>query len=118
MGPRPQDMKAVIREANNRPAVHGILVYYPIFVRREQVRRPYKNRLTGVYEKSHDDDLRDLVSAENDVEGLCQAYNARWLPQDRIASMFKTVLNLSRYRAHRCPWSSKSWMHWKRVLMV
>ena len=86
MGPRPQDMEAAIREANNRPDVHGIMVYYPIFVRREQVRGPYKNRLTGVYYKSHDDYLRDLVSAEKDVEGLCQAYNARWLLRDRIAA--------------------------------
>ena len=42
--------------------------------------------MTGVYYKSHDDNLRNLVSAEKDVEGLCQAYNARWLPRDRIAA--------------------------------
>lgn len=86
MGPRPQDMEAAIQEANMQPDVHGIMVYYPIFVRRQQVRGPYKNRLTGVYYKSDDDYLRDLVSVEKDVEGLCQAYNSRWLPRDRVAA--------------------------------
>ena len=93
MGPRPQDMEAAILEANNRPDVHGIMVYYPIFVRRDQVRGPYKNKLTGVYYKSHDDYLRDLVSAEKDVEGLCQAYNARWLPRHRLTADVRDTID-------------------------
>ena len=86
MGPRPQDIEAAILEANERSDVHGILVYYPIFKRRDHVRGPYKNRLTGVYYKSPDDYLRDLVSAEKDVEGLCHSYNARWLFRQRIGA--------------------------------
>ena len=85
MGPRPQDMEAAIREANMRPDVTGIMVFYPIFVRRNPVRGPYKNQLTGVYYKSHDDYLRDLVAPEKDVEGLGPTYNARWLYRERTS---------------------------------
>jgi methylenetetrahydrofolate dehydrogenase (NAD+) len=88
MGPRPQDVEAAIRDANERDDVHGILVYYPIFKRPDvaSVRGPYKNRLTGVYYKSSDDYLRDLVSPKKDVEGLSHSYNARWLYRDRATN--------------------------------
>lgn len=81
-GEQPRDVEAAIQDANERVDVDGILVYYPIFKRRDS-RGPYKNRLTGVYYKSHDDYLRDLVSSKKDVEGLCDSYNARWLYRAR-----------------------------------
>ena len=76
-----EDVEAAIQEANHRSDVHGILVYYPIFKARNSLtqRGPYKNRLTGVYYKTHDDYLRDVVIPTKDVEGLCHDFNARWL---------------------------------------
>jgi len=69
---------------NRDPHVTGIIVYYPIFKQRFQVtnRGPYKNVLHGVYYKSKDDYLRDLISPLHDVEGLCSAYNGRILHRD------------------------------------
>lgn len=78
VGEEPADVEEAIRDGNERPDVHGILVYYPIFKKRLS-RGPYKNRLTGVYYKTYDDYLRDAVCYTKDVEGLCQEYNARWL---------------------------------------
>ena len=79
-GHQPQDVEAAIQDANHREDIHGILVYYPIFKKRDAGSRgPYKNRLTGVYYKTHDDYLRDVVSPTKDVEGLCHDYNSRWL---------------------------------------
>jgi methylenetetrahydrofolate dehydrogenase (NAD+) len=83
----PSLVEAAIRNANARPDVHGILVYYPIFKSHDsnhtkystQQRGPYKNQLTGVYYKTQDDYLRDVVCPSKDVEGLCHEYNARWL---------------------------------------
>ncbi len=78
-------LEEAIQHANQRDDVHGILVYYPIFKRRTTdadaiiIRGPYKNRLTGVYYKTYDDYLRDMVDPSKDVEGLCHEYNARWL---------------------------------------
>lgn len=99
-------VEAAIQDANNDENVHGILVYYPIFKGRalrdadrssgisternqnntvdssnhnNNRRGPYKNRLTGVYYKTPDDYLRDVVSPIKDVEGLCHDFNARWL---------------------------------------
>lgn len=77
-GDQPQDVEDAIRHANTREDVHGILVYYPMF-QQHRPRGPYKNRLTGVYYKTHDDYLRDLVVPAKDVEGLCQEHNPRWL---------------------------------------
>ena len=79
-GHEPHDVEAAIQDANHREDIHGILVYYPIFKQRDiGSRGPYKNRLTGVYYKTHDDYLRDVVSPTKDVEGLCHDYNSRWL---------------------------------------
>ena len=81
LGAEPSDVEEAIRSGNARTDVHGTLVYYPIFKKRlpHEQRGPYKNRLTGVYYKTYDDYLRDIVSYTKDVEGLCQEYNARWL---------------------------------------
>jgi methylenetetrahydrofolate dehydrogenase (NAD+) len=63
--------------ANADPAVHGIIVYYPIFGTTES--------FSGV---SHDDYLRDTVSYQCDVEGLCHLYrtnlyrNVRYINND------------------------------------
>jgi methylenetetrahydrofolate dehydrogenase (NAD+) len=79
------DVEHAIRQANARSDVHGILVFYPIFKRDKQFASvlkshgPYLNSSTGVFYKTHDDYLRDIVSHEKDVEALGTGYNARWL---------------------------------------
>lgn len=57
-----------IRRANQRDDIHGVLIFYPIYP--HGPKGPYKNRITGVYYKTHDDHLRDLVDPTKDVEGL------------------------------------------------
>lgn len=83
IGETPSSVEEAIQAGNERSDVDGILVYYPIFknslATSHEKRGPYKNRLTGVYYKTYDDYLRDLVCYTKDVEGLCQEYNARWL---------------------------------------
>ena len=62
-------------EANVDPAVHGIMIYYPCF-----------GAQPSFYGGNMDDYLRDRVSVEKDVEGLCHTYrrylyhNIRHLP--------------------------------------
>jgi methylenetetrahydrofolate dehydrogenase (NADP+)/methenyltetrahydrofolate cyclohydrolase len=46
------DVEAALREANDDPDVHGILVYYPVF---------------GTQQDTY---LRDLVTPSKDIEGL------------------------------------------------
>jgi methylenetetrahydrofolate dehydrogenase (NAD+) len=92
----PEMVESTIRAANDRPDVHGILVFYPIFRQEEAGRQfgselhrgsttkaPYLNKSTGVYYKSHDDCLRDVVDPIKDVEGLSTSSTARWIFQAR-----------------------------------
>jgi len=62
-------IKEKIQTANVSTDVHGILIFYPIYP--HGPKGPYKCRLTGVYYKTQDDYLRDLVHPSKDVEGLC-----------------------------------------------
>lgn len=59
----PIDVESTLIEANEDPRVHGIIIYYPIFGQEES--------FSG---ESQDDYLRDTVSHECDVEGLCHTY--------------------------------------------
>lgn len=74
----PIDMEATLLDANDDPRVHGIIVYYPIFGQEES--------FSGA---SQDDYLRDTVSPQCDVEGLCHLYrtnlyrNVRFLDYPR-----------------------------------
>jgi methylenetetrahydrofolate dehydrogenase (NADP+)/methenyltetrahydrofolate cyclohydrolase len=58
------DVEAVLHEANADPAVHGIMVYYPVF---------------GTQQDSY---LRDTVDPAKDIEGL-HSYWARCLHENR-----------------------------------
>jgi methylenetetrahydrofolate dehydrogenase (NAD+) len=58
-----QDLEEQLEEANRDPDVHGIMIYYPVFGQRP-----------SFHGSSHDDYLRDTVSHEKDVEGLCHFY--------------------------------------------
>ncbi|OEU17357.1 NAD(P)-binding protein, partial [Fragilariopsis cylindrus CCMP1102] len=60
-----------IHLANEYTDVHGILIFYPIYPSGSSPKGPYKNRLTGVYYKTQDDHIRDLVQPSKDVEGFC-----------------------------------------------
>lgn len=59
----PIDVERALRDANDDPRVHGIIVYYPIFGQVES--------FSGA---SQDDYLRDSVDFKCDVEGLCHLY--------------------------------------------
>jgi len=67
----PIDVEAALRDANDDPRVHGIIVYYPIF-----------GQVESFSGESQDDYLRDTVSYKCDVEGLCHEYRSnlyRWV---------------------------------------
>ena len=62
-------IKDRIKEINGRNDVDGALIFYPIHPL--GAKGPYKCRLTGVYYKTQDDHIRDLLHPSKDVEGLC-----------------------------------------------
>jgi len=59
----PEELEKALEDAGRDPAVHGMMVYYPVFGGRP-----------SFYGASHDDYLRDSVSLCKDVEGLCHFY--------------------------------------------
>ena len=61
----PIDVESALRDANDDPRVHGIIVYYPIF-----------GQVESFSGESQDDYLRDTVSHRCDVEGLCHQYRS------------------------------------------
>lgn len=87
-------IQSLIHQANADNTIDGILVYYPIpkyaTVNSSSAKGPYKNRLEGVYYKSHDDYFRDMVIPTKDVEGLG---GTRWLSHSKhhIASVPGTL---------------------------
>lgn len=56
-------LEEALEKANQDPEVHGIMIYYPVFGQRP-----------SFHGSSMDDYLRDTVSIEKDVEGLCHYY--------------------------------------------
>ena len=59
------DLEDALHEANADPAVHGIMIFYPVF--------GAEPSFDG---RSMDDFLRDSISPEKDVEGLCHTYRS------------------------------------------
>lgn len=59
----PIALEAALDDANRDPSVHGILIYYPVF-----------GAAPSFFGGSMDDQLRDRVCIEKDVEGLCHTY--------------------------------------------
>ncbi|KAL7575456.1 hypothetical protein ACA910_007355 [Epithemia clementina (nom. ined.)] len=82
------DVEAAIRTNNEREDIHGILVFYPIFKGRVSVVNKTYISQTGVYYKTDDDYLRDLVLPSKDVEGL--RFN------HRVRNMFRARTQESR----------------------
>jgi methylenetetrahydrofolate dehydrogenase (NAD+) len=62
-------IKDRIQTINSSSDIDGTLVFYPIHP--FGPKGPYKCRLTGVYYKTQDDHIRDLIHPSKDVEGLC-----------------------------------------------
>jgi methylenetetrahydrofolate dehydrogenase (NAD+) len=108
----PQIVQETIRKANDAEDVDGIIVFYPIFSADQK--GPYKNRLNGVYYKTHDSHFRDLVSQEKDVEGL---RGTKWYHNSRRKSWSEdasqivypcTARSVEAILEHHHPWDSKS----------
>lgn len=59
----PEDLETKLEEANESSDIAGIMVYYPVF-----------GAEPCFYGGSMDDYLRDSISMEKDVEGLCYTY--------------------------------------------
>jgi len=57
------ELQEKLEEANNDDAVHGIMIYYPVF-----------GNLPSFHGGSMDNFLRDCISPEKDLEGLCHTY--------------------------------------------
>ena len=62
-------IKEKIKTINDSSDIDGALVFYPIHP--FGPKGPYKCKLTGVYYKTQDDHIRDLIHPDKDVEGLC-----------------------------------------------
>ena len=60
-------IKEHIQKINTSSDIDGALVFYPF----QSQKGPYKNKLTGVYYKTQDDHIRDMLHPSKDVEGLC-----------------------------------------------
>jgi len=103
-----EQVASEIQRANESPDVHGVLVYYPIF---NSFQGPYKNKLTGVYYKTQDDYLRDMVCPTKDVEGLCHAYNARWLFRDGVHKQPLPPLQRVNGQLDQCPNHQNGWVY-------
>lgn len=72
-------MEAALDEANADPKVHGILIYYPVF-----------GAAPSFFGGSMDDQLRDRVSVEKDVEGLCHSYRTNLYRNVRFMDSMST----------------------------
>jgi methylenetetrahydrofolate dehydrogenase (NAD+) len=104
-GHQQQQLESVIRQANENSNVHGIVVFYPIYP--PSIPGPYKNRLTGVYYKTQDDYVRNVVDPAKDVEGICGTkwYHAPQLKQPRLVYPC-TAMSVQQILEH---YHSKDW---------
>lgn len=68
------ELEEKLNEANEDPKVHGIMIYYPVFGARP-----------SFHGGSHDDYLRDSLSAFKDVEGLGHYYRSALYRNQRYA---------------------------------
>jgi len=73
------DLEDQLEQANADPNVHGIMVYYPIY-----------GAVPSFYGGSMDEYIRNCVSTDKDVEGMCHSYrhalysDKRFIDQDKI----------------------------------
>ena len=76
-------MSAALSAANEDDAVHGILIYYPVF-----------GAQPSFFGGSMDDQLRDAIHPSKDVEGLCTSYRT---------ALYRNVRRLDRWRKSITP---------------
>ena len=67
------ELDSALKAANDDPDVHGVLIYYPCF-----------GFQPSFFGGSMDDQLRDAVSTEKDVEGLTHTYRAHLYRDVRV----------------------------------
>lgn len=72
-----------LQEASDDPAVHGIMIYYPVF-----------GNLPSFFGGSMDNYLRDCIPITKDVEGLCHTYRNSLYRNERYADQEKTNKNI------------------------
>ena len=77
----PVELEQAIDEANADPTVHGILIYYPVF-----------GAAPSFFGGSMDDQLRDRIAIEKDVEGLCHTYRNCLYRNVRFIDKKKTIV--------------------------
>ena len=81
-------LKKKIEIANQLPGIHGVLIYYPIMTNPivvvdeddaegKLLSRTRTSRAPGVQIKTKDDEFRNMVRYDRDVEGLCSTYHSR-----------------------------------------
>jgi methylenetetrahydrofolate dehydrogenase (NAD+) len=101
-----QKLESMIRQANDDSNVHGIVVFYPIYP--PSIPGPYKNRLTGVYYKTQDDYVRNVVDPVKDVEGICGTkwYHGPQLKQPSRLVYPCTAMSVQQILEH---YHSKNW---------
>ncbi|KAJ8599601.1 hypothetical protein CTAYLR_004662 [Chrysophaeum taylorii] len=75
----PVALEAALDDANADPNVHGILIYYPVF-----------GAAPSFFGGSMDDQLRDRVAVEKDVEGLCHTYRSNLYRNIRFMDRART----------------------------
>jgi methylenetetrahydrofolate dehydrogenase (NAD+) len=73
------ELEDALQAANSDPDVHGIMIYYPVFGSRP-----------SFHGGSHDDYLRDTLSAYKDVEGLGHYYRSALYRNQRFADVAST----------------------------
>ena len=66
-------MEQAVEDANADPSIAGVMVYYPVF-----------GSDKTFYGASMDDYLRDSISVEKDVEGLCYTYRNKLYRNQRF----------------------------------
>ncbi|CAM9388914.1 unnamed protein product [Chrysoparadoxa australica] len=74
-----EELETKVEECNSDPSVHGVMVYYPVF-----------GAAPSFYGGSMDDHMRNTVSIEKDVEGLCHTYRDNLYRNVRYVDAEKT----------------------------
>jgi len=77
-----EELEHKLKEANEDPSVHGIMIYYPVF-----------GAHPSFFGGSMDEYLRDCISPEKDVEGLCHTYRM---------NLYRNIRFMDREKKKKC----------------
>uniref|UniRef100_A0A7S3PNL9 Tetrahydrofolate dehydrogenase/cyclohydrolase NAD(P)-binding domain-containing protein n=1 Tax=Aplanochytrium stocchinoi TaxID=215587 RepID=A0A7S3PNL9_9STRA len=84
------DIEKKVIQANQDSSVHGILVFYPIFGSRP-----------SFFGGSHDEYIRDCISPEKDVEGMCNVYRQNLYRNIRCLTTYNPITDQNVIEAAR-----------------